>query len=61
MLKHTWRWSGSATGMRLAGEPREAERLTRGSEGGGWKSAGIHQIHGNSLAAYPTVVAPGDL
>jgi hypothetical protein len=34
----------------ITGEPREIERLTRGSEGGRWKST--HR--GNSLAAYPT-------
>ena len=34
----------------ITGEPREIERLTRGSEGGRWKRT--HR--GNSLAAYPT-------
>ena len=34
----------------ITGEPREIERLTRGSEGGRWKST--HR--GNSLTAYPT-------
>jgi hypothetical protein len=34
----------------ITGEPRESERLTRGSEGGRWKST--HR--GHSLAAYPT-------
>ena len=39
--------------MRLAGEPDDIERVTSGSEGGGWKSAGVLWTHGNSLAAYP--------
>ena len=34
----------------VTGEPRDTETVMRGSEGGGWKSAG----EGNSLAAYPT-------
>jgi hypothetical protein len=41
--------------MRFTGEPDDIERVTSGSEGGSWKSAGIHWIHGNSLAASPTV------
>jgi len=43
--------------IQITGEPREIERLTRGSEGGRWKSARM----GNSLAVYPTarpVVCP---
>jgi hypothetical protein len=45
--------------VRLTGEPDGIERVTSGSEGGGWKSAYICRVQGNSLAAYSTVVAPG--
>jgi len=44
--------------MRLTGEPDDIERVTSGSEGGGWKSAGVYWTHGNSLAAYPTARKP---
>jgi hypothetical protein len=33
------------------------ETLMRGSEGGGWKSARIRRVQGNSLAAYPMLVS----
>ena len=45
--------------MRLAGEPDDIERVTSGSEGGGWKSAGVLWTHGNSLAAYPAAADVG--
>jgi len=58
MLKHTWRSSETKTDVRLTGEPDDRETVTSGSEGGGWKSAHTLRVQGNSLAAYPTVVAP---
>ena len=39
---------------KTTGEPLEIERLTSGSEGGGWKS--VTACRDNSLAAYPTPV-----
>ena len=37
MLEFRVRWS--ETDVRLTGEPDDIERVTSGSEGGGWKSA----------------------
>jgi len=42
--------------LRFTGEPDDIERVTSGSEGGGWKSADT--AIGNLLVVYPTVFSP---
>ncbi len=41
---------GQPSDAEITGEPRDTETVTRGSEGGDWKST----RPGNSLVAYPT-------